>query len=93
MTVQLSTGDSFVTVASVPTGFVGFTSSAAITQVTITEAQGTNVLLLDNVSFAFPSQPPTQGSTTGVPTLTDSMLIYLAAALAVTGGILVRREY
>ena len=93
VTIQLSTGDSFVTVASFPPRFVGFTSSAPITQVTITEAPGTNVLLLDNVSFALPVQPPIPGSTTGVPTLTDSMLICLAAALAVTGGILVRRKY
>jgi hypothetical protein len=91
--VQLSTGDSFVTAASFPPSFVGFTSSAPITQVTITEAQGTNVLLLDNVSFALPPQPPIQGSTTGVPTLTDSMLICLAAVLAVTGGVLMRRQY
>jgi hypothetical protein len=84
VTIQLSTGDSFVTVASFPPRFVGFTSSAAITQVTITEGPGTNVLFLDNLSFGLPA------ATTGVPTLTDLMLICLTAALAVTGGILVR---
>lgn len=91
VTIQLSTGDSFVTVASFPLSFVGFTSSAPITQVAITEAAGTNVFLLDNVSFALPVQTPIPGSTTGVPILADSMLICLAAALAVTGAILVHR--
>jgi hypothetical protein len=93
VTIQLSTGDSFVTAASYPPNFVGLTSSAPITQVTITEAPGTNVLLLDNVSFALQVQPPTPSSTTGVPTLAESMLICLAATLAVTGGILLRRKY
>jgi hypothetical protein len=59
VTVMLSTGDSFLAVApSAPSpgfGFVGFTSSVAITEVSIIESRGgTNVLLLDNVSFGLP---------------------------------------
>jgi len=92
VTIQLSTGESFVMVASFPPGFVGFTSSAPITQVAITEGPGTNVLLLDNVSFALPAPTPPPAGVAGIPTLTDSMLICLTAALAVTGGILLRRR-
>ncbi len=91
VTIQLSTGDSFVTVELYPPGFVGFTSSVPITQVAITGAAGTNVSLLDNVSFALPVQPRPPGSPTDVPTLSESMLLFLAAALSVTGGVLVRR--
>jgi hypothetical protein len=63
VTVMLSTGDSFVVVVPVAPfpgyGFVGFTSSVPVIEVSIIESRGgTNVLLLDNVSFGAALPPP-----------------------------------